>query len=77
MIGGEFLTRPLAAEDVFTPEDFTEEHRAVRKTVDEFWRKEAEPVLDRIAHKDYDAAVGLLRKSCELGLTGVVVPEVL
>ncbi len=76
MIGGEFLTNTLAAEDVFTPEDFTEEHRAVRKTVDEFWRKEAEPVLDRIAHKDHDAAVGLLRKSCELGLTGVVVPEV-
>lgn len=76
MIGGEFLTRTLAAEDVFTPEDFTEEHRAVRKTVDEFWRKEAEPVLDRIVHKDHDAAVGLLRKSCELGLTGVVVPEV-
>jgi alkylation response protein AidB-like acyl-CoA dehydrogenase len=76
MIGGEFLTRTLAAEDVFTPEDFNDEHRAVRKTVDEFWRKEAEPVLDRIAHKDHDAAVGLLRKSCELGLTGVVVPEV-
>lgn len=75
MIGGEFLTRALNAEDVFTPEDFTEEHRAVRKTVDEFWRNEAEPVLDRIAHKDHDAAVALLRKSCELGLTGVVVPE--
>lgn len=75
MSGGEFLIRTLTPEDVFTPEDFSEEHRAVRKTVDDFWRNEAEPVLDRIAHKDHDAAVALLRKSCELGLTGVVVPE--
>ena len=75
MIGGEFLIRDLEPGEVFTPEDFTAEHRAVRKTVNEFWRNEAEPVLDRIAHKDHAAAVALLRQSCELGLTGVVVPE--
>lgn len=75
MNGGDFLIRPLSPSDVFTPEDFNDEHRAVRKTVDEFWRNEAEPLLDKIAHKDHDAAVSLLRKSCELGLTGVVVPE--
>lgn len=75
MNGGEFLIRPAGPEDIFTPERFTAEHRDIARAVDEFWQKEVVPELDKIQHADHDAALRVLRKSCELGLTAVVVPE--
>ena len=39
--GGEFLLRAVQPDEVFTPEDFTEEHRAIARTTEEFWAKEA------------------------------------
>jgi alkylation response protein AidB-like acyl-CoA dehydrogenase len=71
--GGEFLLK--SSETAFTPEDFTEEHRAIRKTTDEFWAREVAPKLDAIQHQEPGVAVGVLRKSGELGLLAVVVPE--
>jgi butyryl-CoA dehydrogenase len=73
--GGAFLLESRTPEEIFTPEDFTGEHRAIQRAVDEFWRNEAVPVLDAIVHQDHDAAARLLRKSAGLGLTAVVVPE--
>jgi alkylation response protein AidB-like acyl-CoA dehydrogenase len=73
--GGAFLLEPRAPEEIFTPEDFTGEHRGIQRTVEEFWRNEAVPALEAIWRQDHDAAARLLRKSAELGLTAVVVPE--
>ena len=73
--GGEFLLRATSAGDVFTPEDFTEEHRAIARTTEEFWQSEVVPKLEAIQHQEAGVAVGLLRKSAELGLTSVVIPE--
>ncbi|QOY87271.1 acyl-CoA dehydrogenase family protein [Paludibaculum fermentans] len=73
--GGEFLIRSVDAREIFTPEDFTEEHRAIARTTDEFWNKEVVPNLEAIQHQDHEAAARVLKKSAELGLTAVVVPE--
>ncbi len=73
--GGEFLLRAAKMEDVFSPEDFTDEHRAIARATEEFWDNEVAPQLEEIQHQNHDAAVRVLRKSAELGLTGVVVPE--
>ncbi|MGJ5813474.1 acyl-CoA dehydrogenase family protein [Paludibaculum fermentans] len=73
--GGEFLIRSVDSREIFTPEDFTEEHRAIAKTTDEFWNKEVVPNLEAIQHQDHEAAARVLKKSAELGLTAVVVPE--
>lgn len=73
--GGEFLIQSCGVDDVFTPEQFTQEHRDIRRSVEEFWQKEVTPELEKIRHSDFDAAVRVLRRSCELGLTAVVVPE--
>jgi alkylation response protein AidB-like acyl-CoA dehydrogenase len=73
--GGGFLLESCAPDQIFTPEDFTEEHRAIAKTTDEFWEREVTPELEKIWSQDYDAAVRVLRKSAELGLTAVLVPE--
>ncbi len=73
--GGEFLLRATSAGDVFTPEDFTEEHRAIARTTEEFWQSEVVPKLEAIQHQEAGVAVALLRKSAEVGLTSVVIPE--
>ncbi len=73
--GGGFLLDATAPGQVFTPEDFSEEHRAIARTTDEFWRNEVEPHLEAIQRQEPGAAVSVLRKSAELGLTAVLVPD--
>jgi alkylation response protein AidB-like acyl-CoA dehydrogenase len=75
MRGGAFLLESQTPEQVFTPEDFTEEHRAIAKTTDEFWNQEVAPHLDEIQHQHFDVLKKVLRKSAELGLTAVFLPE--
>ena len=71
--GGSFLLE--APPDVFTPEDFTAEHRAIAKAAADFWTREVEPNLDAIQRQDFAVLKQTLRKSAELGLVGVLVPE--
>ncbi len=75
MHGGEFLLKDSTPEATFTPEDFTDEHRAIRKTTDEFWARDVAPKLEAIQHQEPGVAVSVVRKSGELGLPAVVVPE--
>ena len=73
--GGAFLIEDRTPEEIFTPEDLTEEHRDIARTADEFWRKEVDPNLDDIQHQKPGVAISVLRKSAELGLTAIVIPE--
>src|SRR5580692_4999691 len=73
--GGSFLIEPTLPAEVFTPEDFTEEHRAIARTTEEFWNKEVAPNVDAIQHQEPGLAISILRKSGQLGLTGVILPE--
>ena len=74
--GGAFLIEERTPQEIFTPEDLTEEHRAIARAADEFWNKEVAPRLDAIDHGDHDAAVAVLKKSAELGLTAILTPEI-
>ncbi|HEX5229288.1 MAG TPA: acyl-CoA dehydrogenase family protein [Bryobacteraceae bacterium] len=73
--GGGFLLEPSTPDQVFTPEDFTEEHRAIIRTTEEFWAKEVAPNIEAIQHQEPGVAVRVLRKAGELGLTSVHLPE--
>jgi alkylation response protein AidB-like acyl-CoA dehydrogenase len=73
--GGSFLIEPTTADEIFTPEDFTEEHRAIGRTTEEFWNKEVAPNLEAIQHQEPGVAISILRKSGKLGLPAVVIPE--
>jgi len=73
--GGAFLIEERTPQEIFTPEDLTDEHRAIGRTADEFWNKEVAPNLEAIDHGNHDVAVGVLRKSAELGLTAILTPE--
>jgi alkylation response protein AidB-like acyl-CoA dehydrogenase len=73
--GGSFLIEERAPADIFTPEDLSEEHLAIARTADEFWAKEVVPELEAIQHQEPGVAVRVLRKSAELGLTSIAIPE--
>jgi len=74
-IGGGFLLSESTPEDIFTPEDFSDEHLAIARTTDEFFTKEVAPNVEAIQHHEPGVAVGILKKSAGLGLTAVMIPE--
>ena len=73
--GGSFLIGERKPEDVFTPEDFTEQHLLIAQTAEEFSNKEIVPNIEKMEHKDFSVTRALVRKAGELGLSGVDVPE--
>ncbi|MFZ0760533.1 MAG: acyl-CoA dehydrogenase family protein [Candidatus Sulfotelmatobacter sp.] len=73
--GTAFLIEDSAPQDIFTPEDLSEEHLAVGRMVDEFWANEVEPNLPAIREKKPGLALSVLRKSVALGLTAMTIPE--
>lgn len=73
--GGSFLLTGSLPEEIYSPEDFTQEHHAIARTTEEFWNKEVAPNVDAIQHQEPGLAISILRKSAQLGLTGVILPE--
>jgi alkylation response protein AidB-like acyl-CoA dehydrogenase len=73
--GGSFLLGKVDAEAVYTPEDFTEEHRMIAETTSDFVEGEIVPHDEEIEKLDYELTVKLLRKAGELGLLGADIPE--
>ncbi|EIT87143.1 butyryl-CoA dehydrogenase [Fictibacillus macauensis ZFHKF-1] len=73
--GGSFLIEDIEAADMFTPEDFTEEHLMIAKTTEDYVLKEVVPQLDKLEDHQFDVSVDLLKKAGDLGLLGVDVPE--
>ncbi len=73
--GGSFLLEDSAAEDVFTPEDFSEEQIMIRDMAEHFVEEEVLPQQEKIENKEWDVTVSLLRRCGELGLLGIEVPQ--
>ncbi len=73
--GGSFLLEEHSPEEVFTPEDFSEQHQLIAQTTEEFARNEIVPQLEKIEHKEFAVTRDLMRKASELGLANVDVPE--
>ncbi len=73
--GGQFLVKETKCENIFTPEDFSEEQIMMRDMVKEFADKQLWANKDRFEKKDYAFTEECMRKAGELGLLGVAVPE--
>jgi alkylation response protein AidB-like acyl-CoA dehydrogenase len=73
--GGGFLISETSPQEVFSPEDFTEEHRMIAQTTREFMEKEVVPQSERIEEKDYELQRDLIHKAGELGLIAASIPE--
>ncbi|HTR68467.1 MAG TPA: acyl-CoA dehydrogenase family protein [Terriglobales bacterium] len=74
--GGSFLLETRNSDEVFTPEDFSEQHQLIGQTTEEFALNEIIPNIEKIEHKDFSVTRGLLKKAGDLGLSGVEIPEV-
>jgi len=73
--GGEFLIRETLAQDVFIPEQWTEEQLMMKKTCEDFIAREVTPRLDKIDQQEDGLMVSILNKAGELGILGISVPE--
>ena len=73
--GAAFIVNETAAQDVFTPEDFSEEQVMMKESVQEFVNREIIPHRERFENKDYAFTHETMQKAGELGFLGVAVPE--
>ncbi|MDA9577262.1 acyl-CoA dehydrogenase family protein, partial [Flavobacteriaceae bacterium] len=73
--GGSFIIDDQTPDDIFTPEDFSEEQRMMKEAVQEFIDREVWPNKDRFEKKDYALTEELMEKIGALGFLGVSVPE--
>lgn len=73
--GGSFLYEETEAAGVFTPEDFTEEHKLIGKTAKRFMESEVRPNNEAIEQQDFALVKGLLGKAGDLGLLAHSIPE--
>ncbi len=73
--GGQFLVKETNCEDVFTPEDFSEEQTMMKESVMEFNDREIIPHKARFEAKDYALTEEVMRKAGDMGFLSVAVPE--
>ncbi|MFC5712317.1 acyl-CoA dehydrogenase family protein [Thalassorhabdus alkalitolerans] len=73
--GGSYLVHQQGHEEIFTPEDFTEEQKMIAKTARQFVEKEVEPHREEIENQDFDLTVRLLKEAGNLGLLAHSVSE--
>jgi alkylation response protein AidB-like acyl-CoA dehydrogenase len=73
--GGSFLLETRRPDEVFAPEDFTEQQQMIGQTAEEFTVNEILPNIEKMEHKDFSISRDLLKKAGELGLSSVEIPE--
>lgn len=73
--GGSFLIEDISYEQMFTPEDYTDEHKMIAKTTADFVANEVLPQMEYLENQAFDRSVKLLKQAGELGLLAADVPE--
>jgi alkylation response protein AidB-like acyl-CoA dehydrogenase len=72
---GEFLIREIEAKGIFIPEEFDEEQKMIAQTCNDFLQAEVYPNLEQVEKSDRELMKNILKKSGELGLLGISIPE--
>src|SRR5260221_1444661 len=73
--GGSFLLEERTPSEIFTPEDFNEEHRMIADTTRQFMDAEVLPRINELENKDWKLARELIKQAADLGLVGANIPE--
>lgn len=74
--GGEFLVRETPAQDIFIPEQFSEEQKMMAQACQDFIDTEITPNVEKIdSMKHPELVPAIFKKAGDLGLLGVAVPE--
>ena len=75
--GGEFLVRETPAQDIFIPEEFSEEQKMMAQACQDFIDTEINPNVEKIdSMKHPELVPQLFKKAGDLGLLGIAVPEI-
>lgn len=72
--GGGFLVEEADVNRVFTPEDFSDEHKMIAKTTEDYVTNEVLPAVEHLENHEFEHSVRLLKSAGELGLLGADVP---
>jgi len=72
---GEFLVNEIESKDIFIPEEFNEEQKMIAQTCSDFLDAEVYPNLENVEKGDRELMKSMLKKSGELGLMGISIPE--
>ena len=70
-----FLNNEILSTDVFTPEDFEDEHIMLADMTNKFVMNEVYPKLGKIENQEFTETINLFKKAGELGLIGADIPE--
>lgn len=73
--GGSFLIQDTKPEDIFTPQDFTDDQLAIADVAKKFMENEVIPKVDQIEAHNWDVSVSLLKAAGDLGLLSFDIPE--
>ena len=73
--GAEYLITEATSDDVFTPEDFTDEQKQIGETTEQFVTKEVLPHKEELENHKFDVAIQLMKRCGELGLLMMDAPE--
>ncbi|MCK4362834.1 MAG: acyl-CoA dehydrogenase family protein [Dehalococcoidia bacterium] len=73
--GSLFFMEEVPVAEVFTPEDFSEEHLMIIKTLESFIKNEIVPNMDALEREDWDLTRRLMLQAGELGFLGVDIEE--
>ena len=72
---GEFLVHEVESKDIFIPEEFNDEQKMIGQTCTDFLEAEVYPNLEKVEESDRELMKTMLKKSGELGLMGISIPE--
>ncbi|MFJ7977523.1 acyl-CoA dehydrogenase family protein [Peribacillus sp. JNUCC 23] len=73
--GGGFLVEDITYDQMFTPEDYTDEQKMIAKTTEDFVINKVVPEVEYLEKHEFDRSVKLLKQAGDLGLLGADVPE--
>lgn len=73
--GGEFIIRDTQSNEIFIPEEWTEEQKMLADMCKDFIKNEIMPHLDRMDSMEEGFMPALMEKAGELGLLSISIPE--
>ena len=74
-IGGEFLVKETAFQDVFITQEFDETSKQMLEATREFVEKEIYPHVRELENHNYDLVESIMKKAGQMGLLGLNIPE--
>ncbi|KJS71376.1 MAG: acyl-CoA dehydrogenase [Desulfotomaculum sp. BICA1-6] len=73
--GGMFLLENIDPNQIFTPEDFADEHKMIAETVDDFVENEVAPKIEELDKQPPGMMRSLMEKAGEIGILSADIPE--